>query len=102
MENILLSPLITHASSVRVCVCVRGAAGLTLAAGAVVHELHVIDCVGRLGDKKKKQEEAFNDGAAGVVGHCQSLWKAAPERRRRALWIPEGLVLVPPLKPEQI
>lgn len=52
--------------------CVRGAAGLTLAAGAVVHELHVIDCVGRLGDKKKSRKRRLmteQQGLLGTVNH---------------------------------
>lgn len=53
---------------------VRGAAGLTLAAGAVLHQLHVIDCVGRLG-KKKKQEEAFKERAAAACRCRESLWE---------------------------
>lgn len=32
----------------------------------------------------KKSRKRFNEGAAAVVGHRQSLWKAAPERGRRA------------------
>lgn len=60
-----------------------GAPGLTLAAGAVLHELHVIDCV-RCLENKSKREEVFSNRAAAVFQYQESLWKPSPARRLRA------------------